>query len=396
MKLSKYLLILVLSFISVFSFSQNSNTNNAKNDSIHFLLSFRVNFDTKPKTKPVFEAYKNYLYSLSNGFRNSPYWSQKHIDGNPDYDLSATAIYGFRQGMSIQYIMKNVNIYILSIEPINDSLYSLSAQYQYMGELQSGVGIMCIQRVSIIKEKGKWKLQNNLVQYASTWKTIHKQPFYYHFSCNYSVDVNKIDAAASFYNQIVKKYNLKERKRVDYYLASSIKQLGELRGFDYFGVGFTTGITDSRNGYIMSCKGAFHAHELVHLAFYSDTVKRNFLLQEGCAEFLGSRYQYPKTYKSKMKKLCFDILNDSTYTIKNLFNMSSKIQWHGYNYRYYFGAILCQMVYQKQGKSGLRKLMFSNTRKTEGLVHTLIDLLGLKNENQLFKRIKMIATSKIK
>ncbi len=160
--------------------------------------------------------------------------------------------------------------------------------------------------------------------------------------------------------------------------------------------GFSTGYTSMADGSITTTKGPFHAHELVHLAFSTKNNTRNYLVEEGCAYYLGSRLYNAKSYQENMRKLCQDIVNkDTVYSIANLINQSPKIPWNGYSYKYPFGALLCQMVYQKQGAAGLRELMFTDTYKTEELTQTLMNILGFNKKQQLFKAIKQAAVNEL-
>lgn len=390
MKTLKILLLTV--FIPFLSYAQNDTTQPSlkERDSINFILGFRVNFKTRPDQKRIFNLFKDYVYSNIDSLSgNNPYWTNQKIKEYPNYDMSLTSIYGSTDFVTPQFIKKNVDIYVLSIEQLNDSLYTISAQYQIKGGLRGGISILCTRRLSAVKVNGMWKLQNNIVHYTRNWETFKTKNITYRYSCKDNFSTKKASKANRYYDSLLTIYNLTPSvQHIYYYFAKSKQELGELRGFDYFGLGITTGITDSKNGFITSCKSPFHAHELVHFAFGTDSIERNFLIEEGCAEFLGSRIQYPKKYNQEMSKLATDIENDSTYTIKNLITMNPNVSWNGYNYRYYFGAILCKMVYDKTGVVGLKKLMFSNTKVPEKLIKTLDEVLEVKSKRILFKRIK--------
>jgi len=233
--------------------------------------------------------------------------------------------------------------------------------------------------------------QNNLVHYTKNWEVFKTQYIVYHYPPDYNFKINYAEKANHFFQKLVKEYNLKKPKKLDYYIAESTNQLGELLGFGFFGGGVTTGVSSIGNGYIMSSKTAFHAHEFVHFAFAANKIKRNFLIEEGIADFLGSRIYDKESYEKNMRKLINDIKNDNTYTIENLIAMDENVSWNNYNWRYPFAALICKMVFDKKGEKGLRKLMFSNTEKTDELKTVLIDLMNFKNKQQLYKELKNTA-----
>lgn len=386
----KTLLYCLCFLCSLYSFGQGEGEiQEITKDSLSLTVNPRISFENKPVKKEVFELYKNYLHSRPDSLYNTPYWNKVEKERYSTYDFTASAIYA-AYGIDVSYVKEMMELYVLSIYKMQEDVYSLSVIYKFKDKLETSIPYWCIQRINAVKIDGKWKLQNNLVYYTRNWETYKVGPIIYHYSCDYDIDLKAVMEAEKFYKNLITTYHLNpSHKTVDYYLASNLKELGQLRGFDYVGVGFTTGITSLGDGFIMTVKGPFHAHELVHLAFTTKNyVGRNFLVQEGCAEFLGARLYDTAAYNRTMQQLCSDIKTDSAYTIENLIYQSDEIPRKGYNYKYPFGALLCKMVYDKKGDKGLRKLMFTNTRKPEMLIETLISILDFKNKKDLFLKIK--------
>ncbi len=377
----------------LFAQSKDKNIKNENRDSLHIITSFRINFEAYPEQEKIFGLYKNYLYSdpVKND-KNNPYWNTKEKEKYDAFDLSVASIYMSSDFLNdLDDLKKYLDIYILSIDKITDDLYSISAQYQFKGGLSNSSSIWCIQNINAVKINGEWKLQNNLVHYTKNWDVYKTQYVVYHYPHGYNFKGDDAEKANRFFQNLVKKYNLGKPEKLDYYIAESTNQMGELLGFGFFGGGVTSGVSSVGNGYIMSSKTAFHAHEFVHFAFASNEVKRNYLIEEGCADFLGSRVYDKEFYNKNMDKLINDIKNDNTYTIENLISMNGKVSWNNYNWRYPFGTLICKMVYDKKGEKGLKKLMFSNTEETDELKAVLIDVMHFKNEQQLYNELKNIA-----
>ncbi len=120
------------------------------------------------------------------------------------YDFSAQFIYG-SQGIDFQYVKKYMNVIVLGIDKLNDSLYTISAQYQFK---KKSWFIWCIQRINVIKQDGTWKLQNNFVHYTKNWQTYRTKHLTYHYSCNYALDTSVAKNAEEFYSQLISTYHL--------------------------------------------------------------------------------------------------------------------------------------------------------------------------------------------
>ena len=385
-------LLLFVFLFPTLIFSQ-SKTDSKNEDDLNIITSFRINFDAFPEQKEIFDLFKNYLNTdPSTNNNDNPYWNSEEREKYSTFDLSAPSIYQSSDFLnSLEDLKKNVDIYILSIDKIKDNLYSINAQYQFKGGLKNSSSIWCIQHLNAIKENGKWKLQNNIVHYTKNWSKTQTEFVTYHYPNGYSFDQNIAKKANNFIENIVADYNLTKPQNIDYYLAESTNQMGKLLGFDFFGAGVTTGITSVQNGYIMSSKNPFHAHEFVHFAFKDKEIKRNFLIEEGCADYLGARIYDKQDYNKNMMKLANDIKNDNTYSIKNLILRNENVTWNNYNWQYPFGALICKMVYEKKGKKGLKKLMFSNTENPDDLQRVLIEIMNFKKAEQLYRELKNIA-----
>src|SRR5699024_162275 len=211
------------------------NIKNENRDSLHIITSFRINFEAYPEQEKIFDLYKKYLYSdpVKND-KNNPYWNTKEKEKYDAFDLSVASIYGSSDFLNDLDDLKNyLDIYILSIDKITDDLYSISAQYQFKGGLSNSSSIWCIQNINAVKINGEWKLQNNLVHYTKNWDVYKTKYVVYHYPYGYNFKSDDAEKANRFFQNLVKKYNLGKPKKLDYYIAESTNQMGELLGFGF-------------------------------------------------------------------------------------------------------------------------------------------------------------------
>ncbi|MBE9469216.1 MAG: hypothetical protein IMY72_12960 [Bacteroidetes bacterium] len=343
-------------------------------DSLNFIISNRVIFKEDTVKREVFELYKNYFYSHPDSIYDNPYWNRNEKDRYYRFDLSISSIYN---GVDFETLKKYFNFYVLSIEKYDINKYTLRVLIQVKGGLSNGSSVWCIHKVSAIKENANWVLQNNIVKETSKWESYKIGVINYHYSPYYNFNEALANEANSFIDTIATNLNISKNINVDYYLAEDVDELGMLIGFDYFFTGITSGLACLKDDYIMSTNGEFHAYETVHIMLKSK-YSRNFMIEEGLAEFLGTKKQFPKKYRISLSKLTNDVLHSDGYTIENL--LAQKAPYKGYNYKYPFGAILCELVYEEKGFDGIKELAFSDTKTESDLIKVLSNIIEVKQE----------------
>lgn len=347
-------------------------------DSVNIIVSNRVNFETDYNKEQVLETYRNYLASIPDSIYDNPYWNQKEKKAFKQFDFSIKFLL---QGIGSKNLSQYMDLYVLTIEPSGTERYTLRVQYQFKGGLKSGSSIWCIHKVNAIKEDNKWVLENYFNEATENWKSTNRGLINYHHSPDYKVNGHEANRAANFLDSLKKTFNINKVNHIDYYLTKSADQLGELLGFEYFFTGYTTGVTVAPLGRIYTSVGEFHAHELVHLLLYNQDINRNFFIEEGIASFLGSKFQYPKKYNEEQEKFQNDLIKKPNYTIENIY--SSKLPFNSYNYKYAFGARICELVYTKRGIEGLKRMLNTNTVNEEDFFNFLKKELAISSKEDL-------------
>ena len=347
-------------------------------DSLNFITSSRVTWEEDADKKEVLELYKNYFYSRPDSVYDNPFWNEAEKKQYPHFfDFSSVSIYN---GINDDIVRKHLDFYVLSIEKYDTDKFTIRVLIQWKGGLQGGSSVWCIHLVSAIKEDNSWRLQNHFVKETANWKKYDYGAIRYHASPDYKINETVAQQANDFINETIQWLDLDKDVHIECYLAQDVDELGRLQGFDYYFTGITTG--RQINDYIFTTTGEFHAHEFVHQILETSEYKRNFILEEGLAEFLGTKKQSPERYFNWIKNLVDDISSyPEDYSIENL--LAHKATWRGYPYRYPFGALICEIIYEKKGIAGIKTLAFSNTE--ENLLEVVSDLLEInRNEFETF------------
>ena len=348
-------------------------------DSLNFIISSRVMWEEDVDKKEVLELYKNYFYSRPDSVYNNPFWNEAEKKQYPHFfDFSSVSIYN---GINDDVVRKHLDFYVLSIEKYDTDKFTIRVLLQWKGGLQGGSSVWCIHLVSAIKEQGNWRLQNHFVKETANWKKYEYGAIRYHASPDYKIDETVAQQANDFVNEIIQMLDLDKDVQINCYLAQNTDELGRLQGFDYFFTGYATG--KMMSDYIFTTLGEFHAHEFVHILTIPKEYKQHFIVAEGLADFLGTKKQFPEKYFNNIRTLIADIFSyPEDYSIGNL--LERKATWKGYRYEYPFGALICEIIYEKKGAAGVKALAFSNTE--ENLIEVVSTILEINQDEfeQLF------------
>jgi hypothetical protein len=157
--------------------------------------------------------------------------------------------------------------------------------------------------------------------------------------------------------------------------------MGQLFGYEFYYLNYTTGLTIKWRNEIYSSKNSeFYPHEFMHMLFTNlnnDSI--NYIIEEGLACFLGELGT--EKYTTQILKLANDYLSKKpTYTLDNLLNNSTS--WNGYQTAYPTGSILAEITYEKSGYEGIRKLIQSNTTVDSDIYKAIRQITKL-NKTQL-------------
>lgn len=332
--------------------------------------------------KEILEAYKNY------------YWEEKNIKKWNKYEAEKYQAYD----LGYQHIVTNVikdyekyyEIFIMSIDSIYDSnKYQIKALLSHKNGL-SGEGflISIIHKITAFYEDGKVVFENNAVEMIKDWENTTYGNIDYTYHPSYNFDENLAKNANRFIDSIrtVLKLPLLSEP-IEYVLARDFDEFANLQGFEYYSFVFTTGITAIRDNRIMTTKGPFHAHELVHLAVTD--YKLTFILHEGSADYLGTRLTEWDFYIQKMN-LFKDYLKSSDEEMRYYFEGPLSR-----NYKYSLGAYLCEYIVKNHGIDKLIYLLELDTDTDNTLLENIAKTTGLSEDKFLIDFESFIFSFKI-
>jgi hypothetical protein len=196
---------------------------------------------------------------------------------------------------------------------------------------------------------------NPMTVNLSDWhsKSVRNVTFYY--PPNHRFNVKKADSLISRIIKLEKDWGLKPIN-IRYYLASDNDELYTLRGFDYaLSMGNKqkpSGISDDKDNQVFcGGLGENYFHEVVHI--YLNHLYPKSPLQEGLAVLYGGSMGH--TIKWHLKRVNQYLLQHPQANLNNLDDF-----WYTDPYTNPGSAIqgmICDLVYQKDGIPGLKKLM---------------------------------------
>lgn len=343
-------------------------------DPISLLISSRVD-TTSEEIRSVIKLYENYYRSKPDSVYDNPYWNKKEKALYKDFDFSRISI--FQGGMDANSLFQYFSPFVLSVEKIG-------AKYQIRVLFSSattdpkyaGSKVWCIQKLNAVKEGQSWVLENLIVELSKGWSSKKSGFIDYRFPPTHEFDVQEAGRAGSFCDEIIRRFNPGYDGSFKYYITSSKDDMGLLENFDYYFVGITTG--KAREGMILTAKGnEFYPHEFIHKLLPTNP-KRNFVVEEGLAQFLGTK-ENKEEYESLMNKLAVD-LEERSETINFKSVISQSVRFNGYQTAYPAGAAICEIVHGLSGDPGLQQLLMADTMEFKNLVTTICLITKLSEQ----------------
>jgi len=374
----KILVSLFVLFISVNTYGQ------IKPDNIEIDISGRVD-TTNSDVRQIYNLFKTYLQTRPDSIRVNPSWNvseqNRGLKGN--VALFYTPFYNL--GADPQTIFSIWKPFILSIEPKSKEKYLL--RVALIKKENEPDKILTIINVNAVYENDKWVLQNTISDVIENWKTKQYKYLKYYYPSGYPFNGKLAEKSITYCDSIAKILNINSVDNFSYFICDNTDHMGQLFGYEFYYLNYTTGLTIKWRNEIYSSKNSeFYPHEFMHMLFTSlnnDSI--NYILEEGLACFFGELGT--EKYTTQILRLAKDYLsNKPKYTIDNLFNNSAT--WNGYQTAYPTGSILAEIIFEKSGYDGLRKLIQSNTEKDSDIYIAIRQITKL-NKVQLEKEFRM-------
>jgi len=224
----------------------------------------------------------------------------------------------------------------------------------------NNVSVTCITNHYIsFDAAGNPHFVNPVSIYTKNWKTVQLRNVTYKFPPYHRFDLSKANTLLSKIKKLEKDWNRKPM-RFEYYFTSTKEELSHLRGFDFVitmgNRDSPSGMADHKNNIIYaSGLGEDYFHEVVHL--YLNPQFEDSPLGEGLATFYGGskgkslnwHLRYLNEYLQKHPELDLNSFSNADFQGLNVD--------HNSNMTYTLQGLLCLLAYQKNGPSGLKRIM---------------------------------------
>lgn len=333
--------ILILTSLLICSLAFGQKT------SVDITIHSRVD-TSKYEVKEIVALWTNYLSSNPDSIYNNPYWNEAEKKKYNDFDFTRAIIYQFPSTQ----ILNNFKPTILSVEKEGEN-YAIRTLF--IAEGLEGIykksNPWCITKLYAVKENNQWKLKNALPILTQNWKrkTIGKIAFIYPPEHQFNQKLAK--KTLEFCDSVALKFHFPDWKPIDFYITKSGDEMGKLLGFDFYFIGYTTGMGMNDKRILLSgFDSEWYPHELVHLIV--ENKNRHSMIEEGFATLLGGTME--KTFEERAKILAQQLAINKTITFDDILTK----RW-GWQYAAYYttGAILCKLAYDKGGVMEVKKLL---------------------------------------
>ena len=327
-------------------------------------LNFNINKDD-PELAPIVELWQSYLRT-----NDRSYWMESEVK-----DLSNPNIQDMGGILNPSLMEYGLNNKILSIRKYQDG-YKIRSMFLINDQ------VFAITEVLAKREKNNWKLSNYIFDYTKDWQTVKTNTIDYIIHPAHVVDHENIKKAEQFLERLCGLFDLPQPK-ITYFIVRDCDDIYKSLGYDYYfreGQQPECGYYESKNNFIFATSqgGEAHYHELTHYinAFFP---KAHELLLTGISAYLGgekAHFGKPLEYHTKRVSEYLQQhpeIDLSKFT--EFYTMDSET-----NPQYVIGAILCDLIIQHSGKTGLIDA-FNNTENDEKLYRLITAITGLSGED---------------
>src|SRR5690606_24444678 len=203
-------------------------------------------------------------------------------------------------------------------------------------------------------------------------KTHKQSNIKYVYTPSFKLKKIEVKMVEKFYNKLCEVFNVTPEP-ITYFIAEDCDAIYTLLGYDFFiskGMGNECGYFESENNFIFATKtgGANHYHELTHFInkFYPNA---NSLLLTGLSAYISKdKAHFGKPLEYHIKRVNEYLQSHPHIDLSNPFEFNYIDEET--NPQYVIGALLCDLIIEKEGKDGLLKV-FQNYGSNEELLDYL-------------------------
>ena len=324
---------------------------------------------TNPEIKPILELYKKYLESNPDSIYDNPYWNSREKELYHNFDFSRNSIFKGEGSWTPKALYRLFKPQILKVEK-KDSCYLIQSLLYWEGadSVWQKYNPIAITRYYAIKEHNEWKLANAIFFDTKNWFQETARYVTYHFINQELFNDTLAKNADDFCDSIITRFQFQQPEPIEFYIVNGGHEVGQLLGYDHYIYGYAEG--KGINNIVIS--GRFEAnylHELVHQLMPKNK-ERNWLVNEGIPVWLAG--SMGKTYN----ELAFEYAIDYLKADSASFGWAMECHINCYPF---FGLVI-DLIQEKEGDEGLKKLMMANTNTEDRLYEAIFQITGWRKE----------------
>lgn len=323
-------------------------------------ISARVD-TSKVEVKAVYHLYENYLNSRMDSVYQNPYWNKNQrelaikLKAN-SIDRAVTWLF-WKDSVGKKHLT-SLPPKILQIDKIEENRFQIKTIFMNRCEDENYklFNPDCITKLYAVKdENGEFKLENVIDYDTRNWKKYNYKNINYVVQPFMAFNKRRAKEAVVFCNKIAKQFSLKQLP-FTYYMTSNSDEMLKLSNLEYL-LSYTTGFTDLQTRTIFtSFPNESYPHEFVHILFYNSTNKYagTGFIGEGLATWLGGS-GFNQTFEGGLNKFSSEIKDNNTINLDKIISFEYINPFDSDPF-YLTGGVICSMVYEKYGASGIFEL----------------------------------------
>lgn len=336
-----------------------------------YTINFNVDVN-KNEIKEIADVWHNYLRSNS-----KEYWKHDEVKNLENFNIQ-----NMPSILNPPLLDWKLNNRILSISNLSDTKYLLKSAF-----FNNDLEIFALTNVVVEKIENEYKISNYIYHHTEEWKTYKQSNIKYIYTPSFKLPQHEVKKAERFYNKLCEVFKVTPEP-ITYFIAEDCDAIYTLLGYDFFiskGIGNECGYFESDNNFVFATKkgGANHYHELTHFInkFYPNA---NSLLLTGLSAYISKdKAHFGKPLSYHIKRVNEYLQSNPHIDLSDPFEfyyMDEKT-----NPQYVIGALLCDLIIEKEGKDGLLKA-FQNYGSNEELLDYLNkNILDNKSLNKVLK-----------
>lgn len=353
-------------------------------------ISARVD-TSKVEVKAVYHLYKDYLNSRMDSVYQNPHWNKKQAElavklKASSVDRAITWLF-WTDSIGKKHRWFNAPK-VLQIDKIEENRYQIKTIFMNRCEEEANKAFNpdCITKLYAVKdENGAFKLENVIDYDTRNWKRYNYKNIKYIVQPFVKFNKRRAKEAVLFCNKIAKQFALKQLP-FTYYMTSNSDEMIKLSNLEYL-LSYTTGFADLYTKSIFTSHPyESFPHEFVHMLFYNSTNKYagTSFIGEGLASWLAGS-GYDETFEEGLKKFSSEIKDNDTINLDKIIRFEYRNPFDNDPF-YLTGGVICKMVYEKYGASGIFELyncpdmdsLKKLLEKMFGMSYNEIDIMILK------------------